>query len=124
MVKEQFFERGFLESIKSSDDAEEFDVIINFENIEKMEDFFKKMSGKYGDILHSLNISEKDIKNNIKNPNELFKKFENETLSPTVLRITTSIAAKLPKGLLFVISEKGEEMGIRVIEKDEYIFEM
>ena len=89
-----------------------------------MEDTFKKLSGKYRDILRSLNISEEDIKNNIKNPNELFKKFENEALSLTVLRITTSIASKLPKGLLFVISEKGEEMGISVIEKDEYISEM
>ena len=124
MANEQLFDRGFLERIGSSADTEEFDVILSFDNIEKMEDFFKKVSGTYMDILRSLNISDEDIKKNIKNPDNFFKTFEDRTFSTTELRITSSIAAKLPKGLLFTISEKGEELGIMLFEEDKYIFEI
>lgn len=125
MVNEQLFEKGLYDTIKSSEDTKVFDVIISFKNNKNMEVFFNKLIGKnYKEIMKNFNITKAYMEKNIAQSEEFMDLLNsNEKLKPVKLQITNSVAVNLNKGLLLAISEKGDELGIKLIEKDEYMEE-
>lgn len=125
MVKEQLFETGLYNTIKSSEDIKVFDVIISFKNNKNMEFFFNKLIGKnYKQIMKNFNITKDYMEKNIGQYEECMDLLNsNEKLKPVKLQITNSVAVNLNKCLLFAISEKGEELGIKLIETDKYMEE-